>query len=59
MASRWSDTKPQVDRARERAQPLTGSASFGPLLERIGDARYVLLGEASTAVPITTAGGRS
>ncbi|WP_327299027.1 MULTISPECIES: erythromycin esterase family protein [unclassified Streptomyces] len=47
MAFRRSDTKTQVDRAREGALPLTGSASFDPLLERIGDARYVLLGEAS------------
>jgi erythromycin esterase-like protein len=33
---------------REAAHPLTGSADdFGPLLSRIGDARFVLIGEAS------------
>ncbi|MGW4569002.1 erythromycin esterase family protein [Streptomyces sp. NPDC004561] len=31
----------------DEALPLTGPASLDPLLERIGDARYVLLGEAS------------
>jgi erythromycin esterase-like protein len=34
-------------RIRDEAHPLTGPASLDPLLERIGDARYVLLGEAS------------
>src|SRR3954447_13761919 len=29
------------------ALPLTGPESLDPLMERIGDARYVLLGEAS------------
>lgn len=28
-------------------QPLTGPKSLDPLMERIGEARYVLLGEAS------------
>ncbi|MET9453361.1 erythromycin esterase family protein [Streptomyces cinerochromogenes] len=32
---------------RSQALPLTGQASLDPLMERIGDARYVLLGEAS------------
>jgi erythromycin esterase len=32
---------------REVAQPLAGLADLDPLLERIGDARYVLLGEAT------------
>ncbi|GAA2292461.1 hypothetical protein GCM10010415_75550 [Streptomyces atrovirens] len=32
---------------REEAVELTGPESLGPLTERIGDARYVLLGEAS------------
>ncbi|MGV4983201.1 erythromycin esterase family protein [Streptomyces sp. NRAIS4] len=35
------------DRIRNQALPLTDQASLDPLLERIGDARYVLLGEAS------------
>jgi erythromycin esterase-like protein len=35
------------DRIRDRALPLADPASLDPLLERIGDARYVLLGEAS------------
>ncbi len=33
---------------RDAAHPLTGAASdYDPLLERIGDARFVLIGEAS------------
>ncbi|MGW3173415.1 erythromycin esterase family protein [Streptomyces sp. NPDC001153] len=35
------------DHIRNQALPLTDPASLDPLLERIGDARYVLLGEAS------------
>ncbi|MFJ8787802.1 erythromycin esterase family protein [Streptomyces sp. NPDC102462] len=35
------------DRMRRQALPLTGPASLDPLMERIGDAHYVLLGEAS------------
>jgi erythromycin esterase-like protein len=31
----------------QRARPLRGPSDLDPLLERIGDARYVLLGEAS------------
>lgn len=34
-------------RIREDALPLSGPESLDTLLERIGDARYVLLGEAS------------
>ncbi|MFI2200455.1 erythromycin esterase family protein [Streptomyces sp. NPDC020192] len=34
-------------RIRDEALPLTDEASLDPLMERIGDARYVLLGEAS------------
>ncbi|MEV0639895.1 erythromycin esterase family protein [Streptomyces sp. NPDC050619] len=34
-------------RIRDEALPLTDQASLDPLLDRIGDARYVLLGEAS------------
>ncbi len=34
-------------RIREAALPLTGPGALDPLLDRIGDARYVLLGEAS------------
>lgn len=37
-----------VDAIRSAAQPLTGAATdYDPLLELIGDARFVLLGEAS------------
>jgi erythromycin esterase len=32
---------------RQRAHPLRGPSELDPLLERIGDAQYVLLGEAS------------
>jgi erythromycin esterase-like protein len=37
-----------TDKVREFAQPLaTGPMAYDPLLQRIGDAHYVLLGEAS------------
>src|SRR5215210_855107 len=36
-----------ADRFRALARPLRGPDDLDPLLERIGDARYVLLGEAS------------
>ena len=36
-----------ADSLRQRAQPLRDAADLDPLLERIGDSRYVLLGEAS------------
>jgi erythromycin esterase len=36
-----------AERFRALARPLHGPADLDPLLERIGDARYVLLGEAS------------
>ena len=36
------------DVVRRAARPLTGAAEdYDPLLERIGDARFILLGEAS------------
>lgn len=40
---------PDTDQARIRDQalPRTDQASLDPLMDRIGDARYVLLGEAS------------
>src|ERR1051325_3467137 len=41
-------TNPILDAIRAEAIPLTGEAAdFDPLLEMIGDARFVLLGEAS------------
>ena len=36
-----------ADSLRQRAQTLRDAADLDPLLERIGDSRYVLLGEAS------------
>jgi erythromycin esterase-like protein len=36
-----------VQQIRERARPLNDDRDLDPLLERIGEARYVLLGEAS------------
>lgn len=47
MTSVAHETKGWADEVRESALPLTGPGSFDPLLERIGEARYVLLGEAS------------
>src|ERR1700752_1169003 len=42
-------TRPiMIDLIRDAAHPLTGSsADYDPLLNHIGDARFVLLGEAS------------
>lgn len=40
-------TQPLVNRIRSIARPLTHSSDLDPLMERIGKARYVLLGEAS------------
>ena len=36
-----------ADHVRTISLPLEGDADLDPLMERIGDARYVLLGEAS------------
>jgi len=41
------DTRELPQRVARVALPLDGPADLDPLLERIGDARYVLLGEAS------------
>src|SRR5207248_2963294 len=46
----YQDTTDVADLARrigEKALPLRGPGDLDPLLERIGDAKYVLLGEAS------------
>src|SRR6201989_2477861 len=41
-------TRGPLEAVREAARPLTGSAGdYDPLMEVIGDARFVLLGEAS------------
>jgi erythromycin esterase-like protein len=42
-----SDTEELVQDVARMALPLEGPADLDPLLERIGEARYVLLGEAS------------
>ncbi len=42
-----SETKPLVEHIRTLARPLEVREDLNPLLERIGEARYVLLGEAS------------
>jgi erythromycin esterase-like protein len=43
-----SSTKAQIDEIRRVARPLDGSAgAYAPLMDRIGNARFVLLGEAS------------
>jgi erythromycin esterase-like protein len=36
-----------IDQIRSESRPLRGSGDLNPLMERIGDARFVLLGEAS------------
>jgi erythromycin esterase-like protein len=42
------DTRPaDLDEIRSLARPLATPADLDPLLERVGDARFVLLGEAS------------
>src|SRR6267378_2174514 len=40
-------TRELIQHVAQLASPLEGPADLDPLLERIGDARYVLLGEAS------------
>src|SRR5581483_7705875 len=48
LAGRGAATAASLaDRFRALAHPLRGPADLDPLLERIGDARFVLLGEAS------------
>jgi len=42
-----SDTGAMVESVRSLARPLHGPADLDPLMDRIGAARYVLLGEAS------------
>jgi len=46
---RWEPEAPPelIERIRAAALPLRGPHDLGPLLDRIGGARYVLLGEAS------------
>jgi len=39
--------RPLIDQVRRHALPLGGEDTLEPLLERIGDSRFVLLGEAS------------
>ena len=46
----WRGTAPEsalLNEIRSLARPLSDSADLDPLLEQIGDSRYVLLGEAS------------
>jgi erythromycin esterase len=43
----YSDTDALIDQVADRYLPLRREADLDPLLERIGEARYVLLGEAS------------
>lgn len=42
-----SDMSQLVERIQQISQPLDGPEHLDPLLERVGDAHYVLLGEAS------------
>jgi erythromycin esterase len=47
-----------VDDVRAFASPLRTAADLDPVLDRVGDARIVLLGEASHGRTSTTRGGR-
>ena len=49
MTATWrrDEGAPAVEEIRSLASPLRTSADLDPVIERIGDARYVLLGEAS------------
>src|SRR5690348_6234546 len=42
-----TDSAALIDQVKGRSLPLRGERELDPLLGRIGDARYVLLGEAS------------
>jgi erythromycin esterase-like protein len=41
------DAAVEIERIRQMARPLSDSRDLTPLMDRIGDARFVLLGEAS------------
>src|SRR3954468_20887129 len=43
----WNSHTPKADAIRSAAMPLGTARDLDPLLDRVGDARYVLLGEAS------------
>jgi erythromycin esterase len=52
LVDRWPraetrDAAELVEDVRALSRPLNGDNDMDPLMERIGDARYVLLGEAS------------
>jgi erythromycin esterase-like protein len=47
VSSSGEETRELIAQVRGLARPLRSSADLDPLLERIGEARYVLLGEAS------------
>ena len=44
-------TRELVEQVRAFARPLARTGDLDPLLDRVGDARYVLLGEASRRFP--------
>jgi len=48
LKTKTADTGPAVEAIRQALHPLTGNAAdYDPLLDWVGDARLVLLGEAS------------
>ena len=62
LRSETAESAALSEQVRRIARPLSGAADLDPLMERIGDSRYALLGEASHGRPLggaLAAGGRA